>query len=100
MTIQAPTAVLVLWWIALGLTLLVILPVTVILLHTTWRAASNIRRYTAEVLEAGLGIAGNTAALTALDETVGLAGTIVERTEALQGLTAEVKGVLRERAGL
>lgn len=99
-TIEAPTAVLVLWWVALALTLLVIVPTALVLLHRTWRAANHIRRYTAEALEAGLGIAGNTALLPALDETISEAGPLLERTEAIQGLTAELERILRERAGL
>lgn len=98
--VEAPAAVLVLWWIALGLTVLVIVPTALILLHRTWRAARNIQRYSAEALEAGLGIAGNTALLTALDDTIAGAGPILGTTEAIQGLTAEAAAVLRERAGL
>lgn len=99
-TVQAPTAVLALWWIALGLTLLVIVPIALVLLHRTWRAARNIQRYSAEVLEAGLGIAGNTALLPALEDTIAGAGPLLERTGAIRDLAAEIERILRERAGL
>ncbi len=98
-TLQAPTAVLALWWVALGLTLLLIVPVALYLLHRTWRAARNIQRYTAEALRAGAGIAAHTAQLTALDDTIAGAGPLLERTEAIQGLTAEVKEILLGRVG-
>lgn len=95
--IQVPTAVLILWWVALGLTTLVIVPTALVLLHKTWRAARNIQRYTAESLRAGQGIAAHTAQLTALEDTIAAAGPLLERTEAIQGLTAEVKEILLQR---
>lgn len=99
-TIAAPPAVLVLWWIALGITVVVIVPLALHLLHRTWRAARNIQRYSAEALEAAAGIADNTALLPALDETIAGAGPILEHTEAIRELTAVAGGVLRTRAGL
>lgn len=99
-TVAAPPAVLVLWWIALGLTVLVIVPLALYLLHRTWRAARAIQRYSAEALAGAAGIAENTARLGALDDTIAAAGPILERTEAIQGLTAEAGRVLRARAGL
>ena len=99
-TIEAPQAVLVLWWIALGLTVLVIVPLALVLLHRLWRAARNIQRYTAEALEAAAGIAANTALLPALDDTIAGAGPILEHTEAIKGLTGAAAEILRSRAGL
>lgn len=99
-TVAAPPAVLVLWWIALGLTVVVIVPLALVLLHRTWRAARNIQRYSAEALEAASGIAGNTALLPALDETIDRAGPILEHTAAIRELTAAAGGILRRRANL
>lgn len=98
-TLDAPAAVIALWWVALGLTVLVIVPLAVYLLHRTWRAARNIRRYTAEALEAGAGIADNAAAIGALEETVERAGPLVEKAGVLAEAGDELAGVLSRRAG-
>lgn len=99
MTIQAPTAVLVLWWIALGLTVLVIVPLAVTLLARALRAARSIRRFTADTLRAAGGIAEHTAAISALDRTAAGAGPILEKTAALRDAAARLERTLRERAG-
>lgn len=99
MTIEAPTAVLVLWWVALGLTVLVIVPLALYLLHRTWKAAHNIRRYTGETLEAGAGIARHTSSVPALDETLAAAGPLLEHTAELRRSTGELAETLRRRAG-
>ena len=47
--------------------------------HRTLCAASSaIERYTRDALEAGVGIAKNTEAVTALDETIAAAGSLLE----------------------
>lgn len=97
MRIVASTPVLVLWWVALGLTVVVIVPLAVYLLHQTWQAARNIRRYTGGALEAGRGIAENTAAVRALDDTIETAVPIAEKTEALDEATGRMAGLLAER---
>lgn len=99
-TVNPPATVLVLWWIVLGLTVVVIVPLAIYLLHRTWRAARNIRRYSEAALEAGLGIAGNTALIPALDDTISGAGLLLERAAAIRDLTATVARVLRRRSGL
>lgn len=97
MRIVASTPVLALWWVALGLTVLVIVPLAVYLLHRTWKAARNIRRYAEEALEAGRGIAEHAAAVGALDETIGAAVPVVEKAEALEETTGRMAGILRNR---
>lgn len=97
MRIVAPTAVVVLWWVALGLTVAVIVPLAVYLLHRTWSAATNIRRYTGEALEAGRGIAENAADVGALDDTVAAAGPIVEKAEALEQGAGRLAEILTSR---
>lgn len=96
--IEAPAAVRALWWVALGLTVLVIVPLAVYLLHRTWQAARNIRRYTAEALEAGAGIAENAVAVEALEETVERAGPLTERAAALEEAADELAGILSRRS--
>lgn len=97
MRIVASTPVLVLWWVALGLTVVVIVPVAVYLLHRTWKAARNIRRYTEGALQAGRGIAEHTSAVSALDETIGAAVPLVEKSAALDEGAGRMAGILRNR---
>lgn len=98
MRIVASTPVLVLWWVAVGLTVAVIVPLAVYLLHQTWQAARNIRRYTDEALEAGRGIAENAAAVGALDDTIETAIPIVDKAEALDEATGRLAALLADRA--
>ena len=58
----------VIWWVVLLLVVVVIVPLAIALLHRTLRAAISIRRYLDEMLTAGVGIAGTTASIAALDE--------------------------------
>ena len=66
-----------LWTILLIVTVL-LLPYIIYLLHTTWRAARSIQRYFAEMLEAGLGIAGNVDHVSALNDTISVASGMLE----------------------
>ncbi len=95
---STPQAVYVLWWIALGITTLVVVPLAWYLLHRTWRAARHIQRYTAEALEAGVGIKGNTGLIPALDDTIDVAGRIQEKAGAAEEATGEIAAILNERA--
>ena len=88
------TAVIVLWIILLVVTVL-ILPFIVTLLHKVYKNSKNIDIYFAEMLEAGIGIAGNTENIKALDDTITVAsgilevaGNINEHAEALGGALA------------
>lgn len=96
-TIQAPAAVVVLWWVALGVTVLLVVPAALYLLHRAWRAARNIRRYTADALEAGRGIEANTRAVPALEETVAGGESLEEETAAIRDGAAELADTLAGR---
>jgi hypothetical protein len=85
-----PEAVFWIWGITLGLITFVIVPLALYLLHRALRAARAIERYTREALEAGAGIAANTAAITALDEALAAARSLLEAAELLKRRTAEV----------
>ena len=67
--LEVPRTVYTLWIIGLALAVLM-LPVVVHLLHRLWRDASHIERYAAESLAAGIGIAGNTQHIAALQLTL------------------------------
>lgn len=99
-TLTDDPVVLTLWWITLGITVLVVVPLAIHLLHRTFEAARMIQRYTAETLAAGLGIAGNTApAGEALDATIAAAVPIVERMGRLRGAAAGLEAILLARGG-
>ena len=92
-------AIHVIWWVVLLLVVVVIVPLAVALLHRTLRAAISIRRYLDEMLTAGVGIAGNTASIAALDDTIGVAGAMVEVAGGLKQHSGTIASVLAARAG-
>ena len=57
-------------WIILLIVAVVVLGPVIRLLHKTLIAANNIERYLKEMKEAGLGIAGNTEHIKALNSTI------------------------------
>lgn len=66
-------AITVIWLGMLVATLLGIVPVVVRLLTRALTAANNIERYTSDILDSGAGIAGNTANVAALKDTIAIA---------------------------
>ena len=77
MTEAMPSAVYVIWWTGLIVTLAVFVPLSVYLLHRTWLAARSIEQYAAQALTAAAGIAGNTKYIPALDSTIAVAGSML-----------------------
>ena len=90
-------AVIILWTILLVVTVL-LLPLIVSLLHKTWVASRNIERYFKEMLEAGLGIAGNTEHIKALNDTISVAGGMLDVAGKIDGNAKTIKGALADRA--
>ena len=93
------TAALWIWAITLAVVTVVIVPLAVYLLHRTLRAARSIERYTRESLAAGVGIASNTGAIAALDDTILAASALLEAAEALKRQTAEVSDAVASSQG-
>ena len=93
------TAALWIWAITLAVVTVVIVPLAIYLLHRTLRAARSIERYTRESLAAGVGIASNTAAIAALDDTILAASALLEAAEALKRQTAEVSDAVAGSQG-
>lgn len=91
-------AVQAIWAVTLLLVVVVIVPLAVVLLHRTLRAAISIRRYLDEMLTAGVGIAGHTANIKALDETIGVAGTMVKVAGEIKSHSGTIVSVLAARA--
>ena len=95
--LDVPDAVYVLWIIALVLVLLVI-PIAVYYLHRLLQDGLHIKRYTAEMLTAGLGIAGNTQHITALESTIQVATGILETAGAIDQHSGAIENLLASRA--
>ena len=96
---EIPIAVYVIWWATLIVAVVVVLPLAVYLLHRTLRAARQIERYAARSLEAGLGIAGNTENIAALEGTISTATGILQTARAIEEHTGTIEEVLASRAG-
>ncbi len=96
---EVPTAVYVLWWATLIIAVVVVLPLAVYLLHRTLRAARQIERYAATALQAGVGVAGNTANIAALEQTIAVASDALGTAQAIEQHTAAIEQVLGTRAG-
>lgn len=92
-----PPAVWTLWTIGLAVTLLVWVPVAVYSLHRTWRAARSIQKYAAETLQAAAGIVENTAPVSALGATIGVATEMVAVAGAVERKLAAIAGLLVSR---
>lgn len=87
-------------WIAtLAVVALAIVPVAVALLRRTVFAARRIEAYLADMATAGAGIAGNTGAVPALDDTLAVAAAMRPVAEAIEAKTAAVAALLSGRAG-
>lgn len=86
------------WVITLVVIALVIVPVAVTLLRRALRAARNIETYLAEMLVAGVKIAGHSAAVPALDQTIQTAVVMKPVADAIETKTGAVAGLLAKRA--
>lgn len=92
-----PGAVVGIWWVTLIVVVVVVLPLAWYLLHRVLLAARNIERYAAEALTAGVGIAQNTAAITALQTTIGVAGQILDGAGAIARSTGAIEQTLSRK---
>ena len=86
------------WAFGLGLTLIVFVPLAVVLLHRLWRVARSIQLYARDALTAAAGIAGHTAQIGALDQTIGVASGILTTAGAIEGKLNGAVGLLARRA--
>jgi hypothetical protein len=91
-------AVHLIWLVTLVVVVVVVVPLAVLLLHRTLRAAWAIKRYLDEMLAAGVGIAGHTGSITALDDTIKTAGTMVDVAGSLKKHSGAIVNVLAGRA--
>lgn len=96
---EIPVAVYVVWWVTLIVAVVVVLPLAVYLLHRTLGAARQIERYAARALEAGVGIAGNTENVSALEGTISTATGILETTRSIEKRAGAIEEVFEARTG-
>ena len=87
------------WTAGLALTLIVFVPLSVVLLHRLWQAARSIQLYARDALTAAAGIAGNTALIPALDQTIQTAGGILSTASAIEQKLDGATALLARRAG-
>ena len=87
----------ILWTILLIVAVLVLGPI-IHLLHNTLMAANNIERYLKEMKEAGIGIAGNTEHVKALNSTIEVAVDILETAGAINSNSETIEVTLGNRA--
>jgi hypothetical protein len=85
-----------LWWGMIAATVAVVVPLALFLLTRALSAARQIERYTADILEHGVGIAVNTSDATALKQTLALAPRLLDGTEAI---IAQVSAITTTLAG-
>lgn len=86
-------------WIALlAVIAVVIVPLAVGLLRRALKAARAIETYLADMLTAGVGVAGHTAAVPALDQTIDWAVAMKPVADGIEAKTGAVAALLSKRA--
>jgi|TARA_B100000315_G_scaffold254068_1_gene294316 hypothetical protein len=78
------------WSLTLVVVAIVIVPVAWTLLHRTLSYTRSIEQYASEMLTSGVGVAGNTANISALDQTIEKAVGIINATKQMKQLTKEL----------
>jgi hypothetical protein len=86
------------WLTTMVIVVIAVVPLAIVLLHRTLRAARSIRRYLDEMLAAGVGIASHTASIGALDDTIGAAGSILEVAGEIQSHSSAITTLMSARA--
>lgn len=85
-------------WIILLVVTVMLLPMIILRLHKTYKAAKSIERYFAEMRDAGMGIANHTGAISALDDTIKVATGMLEVAGNINQHADTLKTALSERA--
>lgn len=81
------------WGTTLAIITFLVVPLALHLLHKTLKAAMSVERYARESLTAGVGIANNTAAIPALEQTLATAGSLIAATKLLQARADDIGGI-------
>lgn len=78
-------------------TLAIVVLITPLVLYRCWRlirGAHNIERHFAVTLEAAVGVVGNTSHTKALEDTIGVAGGMLETAADLDAHSGAIEGLL------
>lgn len=86
------------FWIIILVVAVLILPFIIWLLHKVLYSARQIERYLREMKEAGLGIAGNTTHVTALNSTIEVATGILDSAGKINANAETIETVMADRA--
>ncbi len=84
----------IIWSGMLIATVTAVVPIAVTMLSKALDAARNIERYTAEALEGGVKIAGNTANVAALKDTISVATGLLAGAGSIKGHTGAIGAAL------
>lgn len=96
---ELPALVALIWGGMLLVTVIVVVPVVIRLLHRTYLAARQLEHDTARALAGGVGIAGNTADIEALKSTIEVATDILGSSGSIQEHAATIESAMAGRAG-
>lgn len=96
---ELPLLVAIIWIVMLAVTIFLVVPVLVRLLNQTFLAARQLEHYTARALAGGVGIAGNTANIEALNSTIAVATDILGTSRAIEEHAGTIESALGSRAG-
>lgn len=86
----------IIWSGMLIATVVGVVPIVVRLLSRALTAAQGIERNTVEILEAGIGIAENTASVAALQDTIAVAPRLLAGAESIERHAAAIVAVLAQ----
>lgn len=81
------------WGTTLAIVTFVVVPLALYLLQRALKAARSIERYARESLTAGVGIATNTSAIPALEQTLAAAGSLIGASKLLKARADEIGGI-------
>lgn len=96
---ELPGLVALVWGAMLLITVIVVVPVVIRLLHRTYLAARQLEHDTARALAGGVGIAGNTANVEALQSTIEVATDILGSSRSIEEHAATIESAMAGRAG-
>jgi len=85
------------WIITLAIIVLIVTPYVLYLCWRLVRGAHNIERHFAATLTAAVGIVGNTSHVKALEDTIGVAGGMLETAANLDAHSGAIEGLLVSR---
>lgn len=84
----------VIWIVTLAVIVLIVTPYVLYLCWRLIRGAHNIELHFAVTLQAAVGVVGNTSHTKALEDTIGVAGGMLETAGKLDEHSAAIEGLL------